>query len=149
MTSGRSSPRLARLGRPALGLAAVLAAALVAEVTAAALSQAFTLTADLVVAVSLLTMVSVVAVQVLFRPVGRSLARRRSDKPDAHPRSSWVPWTALLVAIVAWELVCFALSPRSAHPTLSSMLDTLTASHVGRGLTFFAWLVLGWYLVTR
>src|SRR5580693_9904995 len=63
---------------------------------------------------------------------------RRSDfgKSGADPvrppaAGTWI-WVVLIVALTAWELLAYALSPRHSHPTLSSISDTLMSVHIGR-----------------
>jgi hypothetical protein len=63
-------------------------------------------------------------------------------------RWRWAVVVAPLVLAVAWELFCFAHGPRDAYPTLSSILDGVDASRLGKGISFAAWLGLGWALVT-
>ncbi len=58
-------------------------------------------------------------------------------------------WIVATVVITCWELYCFASTSRSEHPTLSSMLDTLESTHIGKSLAFALWLALGAYLVVR
>jgi hypothetical protein len=54
-----------------------------------------------------------------------------------------------ILAIVGWELYCLASLPRAQHPTLSSLLDILDATRVGKTVAFSSWLALGWFLVAR
>ncbi len=79
-----------------------------------------------------------------------------ATKPDAPvPRVGyrwgwrWALVVAPLLVTVAWELLCFAHGDRAAWPTLSSLLDDVDASPLGRGVACAAWLGLGWALVTR
>jgi hypothetical protein len=77
-----------------------------------------------------------------------------TDHPAARrtvrgPQPRWGFWTAALLHVGGWELFCYADAPRRAHPTLSSLLDTLTAHQVGRAVAFLGWLAFGWYAVTR
>jgi hypothetical protein len=62
-------------------------------------------------------------------------------------RWSVLPWVALVAAIVGWELFQLFSQPRSDHPTLSSMLNTLLSTHPSRFLGYLGWLALGWLLV--
>lgn len=59
----------------------------------------------------------------------------------------WVVWLGPILAVTGWELYCFFSLPRAAHPTLSSLLDILDATRVGKTVAFASWLVLGWFLV--
>ena len=65
------------------------------------------------------------------------------------PAAASAIWVLLLVALTAWELVAYAMSPRHDHPTLSSISDSLMSVHVGRAAAFFGWLVVGWALFLR
>lgn len=65
--------------------------------------------------------------------------------PERRPaRSGLVVWASLIGALAAWELAAYLLSPRRAHPTLSSISDDLTSGHPTRALVFAIWVVLGW-----
>lgn len=55
-------------------------------------------------------------------------------------------WASILVLLTAWELIAYVSSPRDAHPTLSSISDSLMSVHAGRAAAFFGWLVVGWAL---
>jgi hypothetical protein len=68
----------------------------------------------------------------------------------AEPRPPWrtlLPWVAATAAVVGWELSELFSQPRTAHPTLSSIINTLLSTHPSRFLGFLAWLLLGWMLV--
>jgi hypothetical protein len=130
----------------------VLLAGVAAAGVSAALTRPFTGPGEVVTAMGLASLVAVVLVQHLGAQTPRVLVRRARDPagvPAIPWRSRWVIWIAPVAAVVSWELFCYLQSPRAAHPTLSSMLDTVTATQAGRGAAFAAWLVLGWYLVTR
>jgi hypothetical protein len=62
-------------------------------------------------------------------------------------RWSVLPWLALVAAIVGLELLQLFAKPRSTHPTLSSMLNTLLSTHPSRFLGYLGFLVLGWLLI--
>ena len=68
------------------------------------------------------------------------------DGPGTAPSRLALVWAVAAVVITGWELFCYLAAPRSAHPTLSSLLDTLDASHGGKALAFALWLGLGWAL---
>ncbi len=59
------------------------------------------------------------------------------------------PWAAVLGALAGWELLAYSLSPRSAHPTLSSMADAALRPRLLEAVAFAAWLGLGWTLARR
>jgi hypothetical protein len=66
------------------------------------------------------------------------------DSAEANQRI-WL-WVVLLVALLVWELISFLGHPREAHPTISSITDSMQAEHVFRWLFFGGWLAIGWSL---
>jgi hypothetical protein len=81
-----------------------------------------------------------------------ALARhwRRHAAPSAlgeadPPAGLWV-WAVILLVVLVWELISFLGHPREAHPTISSITDSLQAEHVLRWLFFGGWLAIGWSL---
>ncbi len=73
-------------------------------------------------------------------------AWRRGRSP-ASVRASHVglvAWTLWLIAATGWELWALSMHPRSTHPTISSLLDTVVETHPGRSVAVLAWLALGW-----
>jgi len=137
-------------GRRVLWL--VVLVGLAADTVVAARSHPFTWAANVTTAVALAVLLGVVALQRLAPSSLPDVVRRRRPVPDevvAAWGARWVVWPALLAAVVGWELFCFVSTPRAAHPTLSSVLDSVTSGAPGRGLAFAAWLVVGWFAVTR
>jgi hypothetical protein len=66
------------------------------------------------------------------------------------PRPTWrsvMPWVAAIALLVGWELSELFSQPRQAHPTLSSITNTLLSTHPSRFLGFLGWLALGWLMV--
>jgi hypothetical protein len=59
----------------------------------------------------------------------------------------WAVPIGLTVAVIAWELTTYAGSPRSAHPTLSSLIDLVDGSRPGKSVAFMVWLALGWFVL--
>ncbi len=53
---------------------------------------------------------------------------------------AWVTLAGLLAAV---EAEAYLSAPRSAHPTLSSIADSLMASHPERAFLFVSWIALG------
>jgi hypothetical protein len=129
-----------------------VAIALLAAVVCAAFTRPFTWPGNTVAAFGLAALVVVVLLQRRGESTPRAIMRHRSGAVGLEQRAwghRWVLWIAPLAALATWEVLCYVGSPRSAHPTLSSMLDTVTTTHAGRGLAYASWLALGWYLVTR
>jgi hypothetical protein len=77
------------------------------------------------------------------------LGRVRSDQRPRPSRNSLLVWTALLGALVVWELAAYLSSPRQRHPTLSSISDDITSGHPARAAVFALWLVLGLQVFAR
>jgi hypothetical protein len=61
-------------------------------------------------------------------------------------RAGLVAWSVWLAAATGWELWALSLHPRSTHPTISSLLNSVLASHPGRSVAVLAWLALGCWL---
>jgi hypothetical protein len=105
--------------------------------------------------------VLILAFTAMFTVVLTPLRSPSSPGPPDHRRSEasaagdlrwgarWAWWVVPVAASLGWELFCYLGTPRASHPTLSSMLDMVDATHLGRGLAFGVWLVAGWYLVSR
>jgi hypothetical protein len=94
-----------------------------------------------------------VAVSIPLVVAGVWLLRSRPAAGDAASREGprrglWV-WVALFAALMAWELISFALKPRADHPTLSSIADAAMSTHPGRFALFAAWLAVGYWLFRR
>jgi hypothetical protein len=53
-------------------------------------------------------------------------------------------WAALIGVLAAWELAAYLSSPRHAHPTLSSISDSVTSGHAARAVVFGLWIIVGW-----
>ena len=68
----------------------------------------------------------------------------------AHGRHPYRAWTALLAAIVVWELAQYAArGSRGAHPTLSSMADAIDRHYLVKAVVVFGWLCLGALIVAK
>lgn len=117
------------------------AAAVVAGGAAISLTRPFTWWADGVVAAFLIVAAAGLAAR---------LRRRRATPDEPAPLGPGaLAWAAVAVAAAGWELWNYVQAPRHAHPTLSSLLDTLDATHEGKAVAAGLWLALGWYLVRR
>ena len=78
------------------------------------------------------------------------------SRPDSGPlpRRGVVAWTTVLVAGALWELQALLLQPSltvdsQEHPTISTLTDPALATHLGRTLIMFAWLLAGWFLMRQ
>jgi hypothetical protein len=89
-----------------------------------------------------------VAVGIPLVVAGVAVLRMHPAEDDVSRRGTWV-WAALFVALVAWELVSYRLSPRVDHPTLSTAADWAMSTHPGRFVMFAAWLGVGYWLFSR
>ena len=101
----------------------------------AAATRPFTRPADVMTALP----ISLMAVLAVARWPAHP--RPRPVPAGTHP---YLPWLALVTAVVAWELATYlAHGPRGSHPTLSSMADALDHHYLLKALVFFGWLCLG------
>jgi hypothetical protein len=66
-----------------------------------------------------------------------------------HDRRNLVAWAVWLAAITGWELWALSMTPRSRHPTISSLINSAIETHPGRSIAVLAWLALGWWLARR
>lgn len=58
-------------------------------------------------------------------------------------------WFVVFGALVGWELVSLFQSPRSLHPTISSLTNAIGTVHPAHALLFVLWLSFGWDLLRR
>jgi hypothetical protein len=49
-------------------------------------------------------------------------------------------WVALGLAVVGWQLASYLQSPRSEHPTLSSLTNAVLSTQGARAIAFVLWL---------
>jgi hypothetical protein len=94
-----------------------------------------------------------VSIPLVVAGVALLRARHRLDEEaesgeEVTRRRTWV-WVTLVVALLAWELISYRLSPRIDHPTLSSIADAIMSTHSGRFALFAAWLGVGYWLFRR
>ena len=72
--------------------------------------------------------------------------QHRRTQPTSF-RVAVIVWTALVVAVVGWDLANFIVQSHSL-PTLSYFIGRVVAYRAGRGVLFAVWLVIGAYLVS-
>lgn len=134
----------------AAGVVAIaLVAATVANAVAASYTLPFTAGADTVTAIPLA--VAAVAVAARLRRTRSSVIAPSDREPQAPTASTrWSRlWAVAAAVALSWELYCYSSTPRSEHPTLSTLIDLLDSTRIGKITAFALWLALGWYLVRR
>jgi hypothetical protein len=136
--------RLLPIGRDRANAAkvAVFAAAVIGYSVVGGLTRPFTAAADAAAAIPLA--IAAVATAIHLR---RRAPHQESQAHTVQRLSRFAPWIVIVAVITGFELYTFSSDPRTAHPTLSSLLDQLDSTHVGRTVTFALWLLLGTYLV--
>jgi hypothetical protein len=83
----------------------------------------------------------------------RKPTHQATDPPGLDPWGT-ASWVAVFLALALWELAALLLqpsltTPSSAHPTISTLMDPVLASNLGRSLTLLLWLAFGWLLMDR
>jgi hypothetical protein len=108
----------------------------------AASTTPFTLPADALTGAAILVMAVAVCVRWPLRT-----RTRRSDPVVGHP---YLPWLALVVVFVVWELFNYLVhGSRADHPTFSSITDAIDRTYVLKALMFLGWLTGAWVIVRR
>lgn len=127
---------------PSWPAAAVIGAAAAVSIVAAT-APPFTWRADITTTVGLVGTIACGLVLLRQR-------RRAAESPAAEgggvSKAGGAAWVALAAVIVAFELLNFSASPRSRHPTISSLMSVLTGHEILRGVLFAAWLGAGYWL---
>jgi drug/metabolite transporter (DMT)-like permease len=79
-----------------------------------------------------------------FAPARRAAAARSSQ----WFRSAVVVWSVVAAAVLAWELLALRSLPRSAHPTISSITESVEQFHLTRLALYAGWIWFGWMLAS-
>jgi hypothetical protein len=130
----------------------VIAAAIVCVLglcTAVSFTRPFTDGADIVTALAIIAMVvlQLLAARSTRAQISRGILGDSSIREATF--ASFLPWIALSSLVVAFELFNYLSSPRTMHPTLSSLSDELSRSHLGKAALCLVWLALGALLLRR
>ncbi len=99
-------------------------------------------------AFSVVAHVAVFGAAIAVLVLGTRFERHSTER---HPRiaaASLLPWAALVIAVVGFELFNFFQHPRGDHPTMSSLINEVDVLPVRR-VMYLAWLALGWHLVGK
>jgi hypothetical protein len=140
-------PLAADRRRPAIAVAVAVAA--VAYAVAGSFTHPFTRAADALTAVPLAVAVVVVAARMRGAGPADVIRSDHQRKPSTGLTRWSHLWAVIAAVVVSWELYCYASTPRSEHPTLSTLIDLLDSTRIGKIAAFALWLALGWYLVWR
>ncbi len=88
--------------------------------------------------------------------VAAAWRRPAREEPGSLGLDPWgtLSWVAVFLAPALWELAALLLqpsltTPSAAHPTISTLMDPVLASHLGRSITLVLWLAFGWLLLER
>lgn len=126
----------------ARGLAVIAALVLSAGYAlAAAATTPFSREADLLTAIPIAVVAVAAVVLWPARPDPSAVLDAEGLPPPRHPYRGWV---VLFAVVVVWEVLEYVWrGSRSAHPTLSSMVDAFHAHSIGKAVAIWAWLWLG------
>jgi hypothetical protein len=116
----------------------------------AASTTPFTLPADLLTGLAIVAM----AVVVIMRwPLRTKKVRAATATPatgvgtGGHP---YLPWLALSIVFVAWELFNYLVhGTRANHPTFSSITDAIDRFYLLKALLFLGWMAAAVVIIRR
>jgi hypothetical protein len=142
--------RWQRLAAKGTWIVATMAATAIAYVALTSLTRPFTLEADVAIALPLVAAVPAAALRIrAARKSDPAIPRAETSRAEPASRRWSLLWVALTLVIAGWELYSFTGSPRSAHPTLSTLIDLLDSTRIGKFAAIAVWLAAGWYLVRQ
>jgi hypothetical protein len=83
-----------------------------------------------------------------------SLWKERSARATAPlrrvpPATAYTCWALVITAMAAFELTELFGAPRRDHPTMSSLLTSLSGHEVSRATIFALWVVAGYWIWRR
>jgi hypothetical protein len=112
----------------------------------AASTTSFTLPADVLTGLAILGMAVLLAVRWPLRP--RTFQRAGAAEGAGKVGHPYLPWLALLIVFVAWELFNYLVhGTRADHPTFSSITDAIDRFYLLKALLFLGWLAAALVIV--
>jgi hypothetical protein len=129
---------------------AVLLAGGVGYSLIAASTRPFTLPADVLTGLAIVAMAVLVGVRWPLRTRKARAASASSTSSSSTPGRPYLPWVALAVVFVAWELFNYLVhGSRANHPTFSSITDAIDRFYLLKALLFLGWLGAALVIVRR
>ena len=127
---------------------AVLLAGGVGYSLIAASTRPFTLPADVLTGAAIVAMAVLVIVRWPLRPRRTRAAEAGAERrPPGHP---YLPWLALAIVFVVWELFNYLVhGTRANHPTFSSITDAIDRFYLLKALLFLGWMASALVIVRR
>jgi len=92
------------------------------------------------------TTVAVVGAGMVAMAIGLTI---RSTGGSTSVLPGYAGWVVLFAAVAVWQVLAFVQHPRSEHPTLSSLVNSVIDTHPARTAAFVGWLVAGMVLARR
>ena len=114
----------------------------------AASTRPFTLPADVLTGAAIVAMAVLVIVRWPLRPRRTRAAEAGAERrPPGHP---YLPWLALAIVFVVWELFNYLVhGTRANHPTFSSITDAIDRFYLLKALLFLGWMASALVIVRR
>jgi len=82
-----------------------------------------------------------------WRRHDRALPRRDRTRTASMHRGAILRWGALAALLIGWEAHELLSSPRTAYPTVSSLVALASQLRPVHALAFFGWLLIGHRLI--
>ena len=114
----------------------------------AASTRPFTLPADVLTGAAIVAMAVLVIVRWPLRPRRTRAAEAGAERrPPGHP---YLPWLALAIVFVVWELFNYLVhGTRANHPTFSSITDAIDRFYLLKALLYLGWMASALVIVRR
>jgi hypothetical protein len=96
----------------------------------------------------LIIVVAVIAFAEWQRERPAPTARDKATRAAPYFRIAVVVWTAIVTAVVVWEVIALRASPRTEHPTISYIVEQSEHHHLARLALYAVWIWLGWEIAS-